>query len=293
MEENYLVKHSAQAPSQKVGVARILNSRRVVGAPFLAATAVVALGVAAGAVATFALVPRIGAGFVFGAARASAQPDRASPTRSRSATTACSRPTSTAVALRATVPRIAALPTPRRARRAASASTGAAPSTTATTAATGRAAAAPRCARVLGEDGRRVFVPSRACPRRRPDAAQRAALERQEIDVVGLSVPVAFALDRPVAFELSRRPRARASALQLAPRWSGEVALRLAPPGAPAVDVGADDGRDGAAHAAGARYVAYSRDALSMARAGAGPPLPEVEALRRLPGAAARRCRRA
>ena len=42
MEENYLVKHSAQAPSQKVGVARILASRRVVGAPFLAATGVVA-----------------------------------------------------------------------------------------------------------------------------------------------------------------------------------------------------------------------------------------------------------
>ncbi|MDB4979557.1 MAG: transglutaminase domain protein, partial [Myxococcales bacterium] len=70
MEENYLVKHSAQAPSQKVGVARILNSRRIVGAPFFAATAAVALAIGAGAVATFALVPRVGAGLVFGERRA-------------------------------------------------------------------------------------------------------------------------------------------------------------------------------------------------------------------------------
>ena len=34
MEENYLVKHSGHAPSHKVGVARILNSRRVIGVPF-------------------------------------------------------------------------------------------------------------------------------------------------------------------------------------------------------------------------------------------------------------------
>ena len=50
MEENYLVKHSGQAPSQKVGVSRILNSRRVVGGSFLAATGAVALAVFAGAV---------------------------------------------------------------------------------------------------------------------------------------------------------------------------------------------------------------------------------------------------
>jgi hypothetical protein len=41
MEENYLVKHSGNAPSHKVGVARILNSRRVIGRPFLIATALV------------------------------------------------------------------------------------------------------------------------------------------------------------------------------------------------------------------------------------------------------------
>ncbi|MBC8133526.1 MAG: DUF3488 domain-containing protein, partial [Deltaproteobacteria bacterium] len=70
MEENYLVKHSGNAPSHKVGVARILNSRRVVGGPFLAATAGVSLAICAGAVITFALVPRVGAGFALGGARA-------------------------------------------------------------------------------------------------------------------------------------------------------------------------------------------------------------------------------
>ena len=73
MEENYLIKHSAQAPSQKVGVARILASRRVVGASFFVATeAVVACVRIAGAFSTFALVPRIGPSFVFGAAHSSA-----------------------------------------------------------------------------------------------------------------------------------------------------------------------------------------------------------------------------
>ena len=66
MEENYLVRHSAQAPSQKVGIGRILGSRRVVGRAFFGATFVVAAGVFLGAVTVFACVPRLGAGFVLG-----------------------------------------------------------------------------------------------------------------------------------------------------------------------------------------------------------------------------------
>ncbi len=67
MEENYLVRHSAQAPSQKVGIGRILGSRRVVGRAFFAATFGVAAAVFVGALAIFAFVPRLGAGFVLGA----------------------------------------------------------------------------------------------------------------------------------------------------------------------------------------------------------------------------------
>ncbi len=66
MEENYLVKHSAQAPSQKVGVQRILGSRRVVGPAFFAATSLVAAAVCAGGLVVFVFVPRFGAGFVLG-----------------------------------------------------------------------------------------------------------------------------------------------------------------------------------------------------------------------------------
>jgi Mg2+/citrate symporter len=57
MEENYLVKHSAQAPSQKVGVGRILGSRRVVGRAFFGVTAAVAAAVCLGAIGIFMLVP--------------------------------------------------------------------------------------------------------------------------------------------------------------------------------------------------------------------------------------------
>src|SRR6185312_11989534 len=67
MEENYLVRHSAQAPSQKVGIGRILGSRRVVGRAFFGATFGVAAAVFVGALAVFAFVPRLGAGFVLGA----------------------------------------------------------------------------------------------------------------------------------------------------------------------------------------------------------------------------------
>src|SRR5262249_9418541 len=120
MEENYLVKHSAQAPSQKVGVARILASRRVVGAPFLLATAAVGLGVGVGAFATFALVPRMSRGFVFGAGRAQVNRIGFSDdvTLGRYGTLSSD---GAAVALRATVPRIAALPTADARDRAASA----------------------------------------------------------------------------------------------------------------------------------------------------------------------------
>ena len=269
MEENYLVKHSAQAPSQKVGVARILASRRVVGAPFLGATAVVAVGVAAGAFATFALVPRVGQGFVFGAARSSANLIGFSDdvTLGHYGTLSSE---STAVTMRATVPRVAALPTAEA--RAAATDALYWRGTVYDSYDRGHWTRSQRAAlrTALGEDGRRVFVgdvPGAAEPER--------GLERQVIDVVRLSAPVAFALDRPVAFELEAPASGAASALQLMPRWSGEVGLRLAPPGAPPVGDAADEGRAGAELRTppGVRYVAYSRDVEAPG------PAPEGEAL--------------
>jgi transglutaminase-like putative cysteine protease len=63
MEENYLLKHSDDAQSERVEVDRILNSRRIVGASFLAGTSLVSLGIFVVSALVFFLIPRFGFGF--------------------------------------------------------------------------------------------------------------------------------------------------------------------------------------------------------------------------------------
>jgi transglutaminase-like putative cysteine protease len=274
MEENYLVKHSAQAPSQKVGVARILASRRVVGVPFLLATAGVALGVAAGAFATFALVPRMGQGLVFGAGRASANRIGFSDdvTLGHYGTLSAE---GAAVAMRATVPRVAALPTAEARDRAAGALYWRGTVYDSYDGGHWTRSRRPELRTFLGEigpdgkGGRRAFVHGSF-----GNGAPDAPLERQDIDVVGLTTPVAFALDRPVLFEVEAPRAGAASTLQLAPRWSGEVGLRLAPPGAPLVGEPGDDGRGNPSDVRtppGVHYVAYSRAVEPTGPAASGP----------------------
>ncbi len=69
MEENYLLRHAAEGQSEKVEVERILNSRRIVGAPFLAGTSLVALGVLLASAVVFLGFPRVGFGLFLGARR--------------------------------------------------------------------------------------------------------------------------------------------------------------------------------------------------------------------------------
>jgi hypothetical protein len=69
MEENYLLKHSEGAQSERVEVERILNSRRIVGGSFLFGTGLVSLGVFLGAAVLFFLIPRVGFGFFVNRAR--------------------------------------------------------------------------------------------------------------------------------------------------------------------------------------------------------------------------------
>lgn len=70
MEENYLLKHSgAGEQSEKVEVERILHSRRIVGAGFLAGTSVLSLAMLLAAALVFALFPRIGFGLFAGPKR--------------------------------------------------------------------------------------------------------------------------------------------------------------------------------------------------------------------------------
>jgi transglutaminase-like putative cysteine protease len=63
MEENYLLKHTGSAQSERVEVERILNSRRIVGAGFLVGTSLVSLGIFLGATLVFFFIPRLGFGF--------------------------------------------------------------------------------------------------------------------------------------------------------------------------------------------------------------------------------------
>lgn len=59
MEENYLIKHSTDRTSKRVAVTRILNSRRIVGTPFLVGTSLVSLTVFVAAVGVFLFFPRL------------------------------------------------------------------------------------------------------------------------------------------------------------------------------------------------------------------------------------------
>jgi len=65
MEDNYLLKHSDDASSEKVEVTRILNSRRIVGGRFLAGTSLVSLGIFIGSAMLFVFFPRVGFGMFF------------------------------------------------------------------------------------------------------------------------------------------------------------------------------------------------------------------------------------
>jgi transglutaminase-like putative cysteine protease len=288
MEENYLVKHSAQAPSQKVGVGRILGSRRVVGGSFFLATGAVALAVLAGAVAIFMLVPRMGAGFVLGGAPGTgglvAPGDEIA--LGRYGTQAAARRD---VVLRATIPAIAALGGDEVRRRAADGLyfRGA----TYDVYEHGRWAHShkPEVATLVGEDdgprARRYWVsepgegdaagarlvggsgaPGLAGGTAAPGVvADEAALDadvRQEIEAVGLPAGVLFAIDRAVALELPAPRLGAAGALRVAPRWSGEAALRVG---------GA--GGEGFLSLAQAHYIAYSSARLVAGTPGSGAPV--------------------
>jgi transglutaminase-like putative cysteine protease len=76
--------------------------------------------------------------------------------------------------------------------------------------------------------------------------------DKQIIQVVGLSFPVAFALDRPVAYEMKPPPLGSFVTTDFLDRWSGEVALKpvkMAPTGQ---FVALSD-------FSGGQYVAYSK----------------------------------
>ena len=250
MEENYLVRHSAQAPSQKVGIGRILGSRRVVGRAFFAATFVVAAAVFVGALGVFAFVPRLGAGFVLGAR---AQPNLIGlsdeVTLGRYGTAAGARH---AVVLRATLPRLRALG--GEAARQDAAERLYFRGAVYDTYDGGRwlRSRRPELRTVIDEAGGRAFLHElgEEATAATPDTL--AGAERQEIEAVGIPAAVLFAVDRPVAIELPSTRLGAGGTVGVVPRWSGEAALRV---GGDAQN-GFGDGFVTLAHA---HYVAYSR----------------------------------
>lgn len=266
MEENYLVKHSSQAPSQKVGVARILNSRRVVGRAFFVATGGVALAVALGAIGTFALVPRVGAGFVFGTTRGATAVVGFSDDVSlgRHGTLAN---TATAVALRARLPELAELPSDVERARAVEGLYWRGTVYDRYDSGHWTRSRSPALRTVLGETHGLVVVDDGGVA---PRHATHRTVVRQEIDLAGSAAFVAFALDRPVAFDVSPRGGA-SSGLQLVARWSDEVGLRAVPAGASLIAID-DDRRPEPRAATGTHYVALS--VRAPAQAGPAPALP-------------------
>ena len=223
MEENYLIKHSAQAPSQKVGVGRILGSRRVVGGSFFVATAGMAAAVFVGAVAIFMLVPRVGAGFSLGVARMSGSAVGFADEIAvgRYGTRAAHR---SGVTLRATLPHIAALDESARGQAAEQLYFRGAvyDSYERGRWRHGRGAEL----RTLVEfDGTRFWVGE-------PDAGDGRGRSldgtvRQEIEAIGIPASVLLAVDRARALELPAASLGAAGTLRVFPRWSGEAALRV------------------------------------------------------------------
>jgi transglutaminase-like putative cysteine protease len=243
MEENYLIKHSAQAPSQKVGVGRILGSRRVVGGTFFVATAGMAAIVFVGAVAIFMLVPRVGAGFAVGVARMSGSAAGFADeiTIGRYGTRPAHRRD---VVLRATLPDLLG-PDDDDARNEVAEEL------------YFRGAAydgyeggrwihshKPDLRTIVVQDGGRYQI-GEDRDAMKDDAA--AGSIRQEIEAIGIPASVLIAIDRPRAFELPATKLGAAGALRVFPRWSGEAALR----------VGGGDG-DTFITLSHAHYVAFS-----------------------------------
>ena len=247
MEENYLVRHSAQAPSQKVGIGRILGSRRVVGRAFFGATFVVAAAVFVGALCVFAFVPRLGAGFVLGAR---AQPNLVGLSDEVAlghyGTAAGARH---AVVLRATLPRLRALGSEAARQDAAERLYFRGAVYDGYDRGRWLRSRRPELRTVIDEAGGRAFIHELG---EEPTPDGLAGAERQEIEAVGIPAAVLFAVDRPVAIELPATRLGAGGTVAVVPRWSGEAALR----------VGGDAQNpfgDGFVTLAHAHYVAYSR----------------------------------
>ena len=266
IEDNYLVKHEASSAAQRVTAARVLDSRRVVGRSFFYCTAAAALAVLAGSALVFAVAPRIGIGFLSGGIRRHSSVVGFSDQVELGYHGAISSDNQTII-LRVGMERLNDQPSDE-ARDSVIAGfywRG----TVYDTYENGQwqRSRSPLQRTLLstdaGDSGNRwTWVAGPEDPE--PPLARRSLLQqadRQDIQIMGVSLPVAFALDHPVAFEVPEPAMGTFMSTLIEPRYSGESALRTAramPSGrtVPMADF------------AGAHYVAYSVDSLRGARPG-------------------------
>lgn len=273
IEENYIVRHSSESRTEQVTATRVLNSRRVVGGPFFATTGLVSLLVLLGSSLVFAMVPRVGLGFILGGVRRQVGIAGFTDEVKLGMHGVISTDNQTVV-LRAQIASITAI-TDESARDRTIGSLywrGTVYDTydkgewlrsrddRARTQLEGTQSP-PDLSRsylvadpfdIVGMGGRK--------------AATQGAIE-QEIEVVALTHPVAFALDRPVLFEIPLPQAGAFTAVDLEPRWDDEVSLRMFRVN----PVNPYDRRQSMSDFLGARYRVYSHEASRSPRRGFAP----------------------
>ena len=260
IEENYLVRHTGDALGARVTVTRVLNSRRVVGRSFFLTTGLMAVLVFGGAALVFASVPRVGLGFILGGMRRQTAVAGFSDEVRLGMHGVLSLDNQTVV-LRAQVPRIANLGNDdaRDNQVAAFYWRG----TVYDTYENGEWVRSRdenirtrlRLFQTPGSNARTYVLAS-------PQTSDGLSGHRpslggtveQEIEVVALVHAVAFALDQPVAIEMPSPPAGAFTTVDVEPRWSNELGLRMV-----RVSPFSVSSRRSMPEFSGARYRAYSR----------------------------------
>jgi len=271
IEENYIVRHATESRAEQVTATRVLNSRRVVGPAFFASTGGVAILVLLGSSLVFAVVPRVGLGFILGGVRRPAGiagfTDEVK--LGMHGTISTDNPT---VVLRSQVPSIAAIASDDARDRVISSLYWR--GTVYDTYDKGQwlRSREDKTRTQLGSfqspielsRGYLLTDPFEVNPVRGWRASIVGTIE-QTIEIVALSHPVAFALDRPVLFEIPPPPAGAFTAVDLEARWSDEVSLRMFRVN----PVNPYDRRQAMTEFLGARYRVYSRtsDRASTTRA--------------------------
>ncbi len=233
IEENYIVRHASESKTEQVTATRVLNSRRVVGPAFFTATGVVALLVLLGSSLVFAMVPRVGLGFILGGVRRPVGVAGFTDEVKLGMYGAISTDNETVV-LRSQVPAIAAIADDGARDRVISSLYWR--GTVYDTYDKGqwlrsrdekaRTQLASFQSPIELSRGYLLTDPFEVNPPRGWRASISGAIE-QTIEIVALSHPVAFALDRPVLFEIPPPPAGSFTAVDMEARWSDEVSLRM------------------------------------------------------------------